>query len=298
MRSAAVTSVRDYMLMHAVVAAWGFTAILGKWVTLPAVDVVIWRTGLAALIFAVLALRRGGIWLSVSEAWQLSAVGAFLGLHWVLFFWSARLATASVCLAAMPTAMLWCSLIEPVINGSRRWRPLELLVGGVMLVAVGLIYEVEFKHWRGFTVAIVSAMLAAVFATLTKQQVSHRHWSVIGTFQMAGALVAASSCRPLLEGTGMPALPDAASAAGLFFLVIICTVAAYAGFMKALRSMSVFAMNVIYNLEPVYGILLAMLILGRSELMSAGFYCGALIIIASVLLLPWVRKWVETPSSS
>jgi drug/metabolite transporter (DMT)-like permease len=293
MSQPATTTFRDYLLMHAVVAAWGFTAILGKWVTLPPVDVTIWRTGLATFVFALLARRHGGWQVRAREAWPLVAVGAVLGVHWVLFFWSARLSTASVCLAAMPTGMLWASLIEPLIDGTRRWRTLELLVGLTMVGAVWLIYQVEFSYWQGFTVAIAAAMLAAVFATLTKQQVSHRHWSVIGMFQMAGALAASCACRPFLEGKLIPTMPDAASAAGLCFLVLICTVAAYAGFMKALRTMSVFSMNVIYNLEPVYGILLAMLIFGRSEFMSIGFYLGAAVITLSVLVLPWLRRWVE-----
>ncbi|MFO1440971.1 MAG: DMT family transporter [Verrucomicrobiaceae bacterium] len=287
------TTFRDYLLMHVVVAAWGFTAILGKWVTLPPVDVAVWRTGLATLVFALLAARHGGLKLGWRESWPLVGVGALLGVHWVLFFLSARLSTASVCLAAMPTAMLWCSIIEPVIDGSRRWRPLELAVGMVMVGAVWLIYQVEFRHWQGFTVAIVAAVFAALFATSTKQQISHRHWSVIGTYQMGGAFIAALLCRPFLEKGPLPLLPDARSALGLAFLVLVCTVAAYAGFMKALRTMSVFSMNVIYNLEPVYGIVLAMLVFGSSEFMSPGFYVGAGVIITSVLILPWLRGWVE-----
>ena len=166
-------------------------------------------------------------------------------------------------------------------------------VGLVMVGAVWLIYQVEFRHWQGFTVAIAAAVFAALFATSTKQQVSHRHWSVIGTYQMGGSFVAALLCRPILEKGPLPSLPDARSALGLAFLVLVCTVAAYAGFMKALRTMSVFSMNVIYNLEPVYGILLAMLVFGSSEFMSPGFYVGAGVIITSVLILPWLRGWVE-----
>lgn len=287
------TTFRDYLLMHIVVAAWGFTAILGKWVTLPPVDVAVWRTGLATLVFALLAARHGGLKLGWRESWPLVGVGGLLGVHWVLFFLSARLSTASVCLAAMPTAMLWCSIIEPVIDGSRRWRPLELAVGMVMVGAVWLIYQVEFRHWQGFTVAIVAAVFAALFATSTKQQISHRHWSFIGTYQMGGSFIAALLCRPFLEKGPLPLLPDTRSALGLAFLVLVCTVAAYAGFMKALRTMSVFSMNVIYNLEPVYGIVLAMLVFGSSEFMSPGFYLGAGVIITSVLILPWLRGWVE-----
>jgi drug/metabolite transporter (DMT)-like permease len=221
-------------------------------------------------------------------------VGVILGLHWILFFWSARLATASVCLAAMPTAMLWCSLIEPLIDGSRRWRPSELIVGAVMVGAVWLIYEFEFRYWRGFSVAIAAAVFAAFFATFSKQQVARdTHWSVIGFYQMTGACLASFVSRPFLENGIMPMLPVASSALWLLVLALVCTVAAYAGFMDVLRRVSVFTVNVIYNMEPVYGIVLAALVFGQAEFMSGGFYLGAGIIIAVVLALPWIRRWVE-----
>ncbi len=289
------SNARNYLQLHLVVLAWGLTAVLGKLIHLPPVDVVFWRTFLAALGFAVLMWFCGQQEvLSRRRALALLGVGGILGLHWILFFWSARLATASVCLAAMPTSMLWCSLIEPLINGSRRWRWSELLVGVVMVGAVWLIYEVESRHWLGFSVAIVSAIFAAFFATLSKQQVTGElHWSVIGTFQMAGACLASLVSRPLLENGLRPSLPDALSVTWLVVLALVCTVAAYAGFMDVLRRVSVFTVNVVYNMEPVYGILLAFIIFGRQEIMSGGFYLGAGVIAAVVLGLPWIRRWVE-----
>ena len=101
------TTKRDYLLMHLVVIAWGFTAILGKLLTSPPVDVTIWRTGIAVLSFAFIAWLAGGARISVGQGMRFALTGMVLGLHWVLFFWAARLSTASVCLAAMPTAMLW-----------------------------------------------------------------------------------------------------------------------------------------------------------------------------------------------
>lgn len=290
------TTFRDYLLMHVVVVSWGLTAILGKLIELPAVDVAVWRTGVASVVFAYFAHRRGGFQVGWGVALRYAAVGAMLGIHWVLFFLAARLATASVCLAAMPTAMLWCSLMEPLIDGTRRWRPLELLVGLVMVGAVWIIYQVEFSHWWGFTVAIISALFAALFATMSKQVVSRHHWGVIGFYQMTGAFVAAFLCRPFWEPGVLPALPDGWSFLWLSVLALLCTVAAYIGFIKALRTMSVFSMNVIYNLEPVYGIILAAMVFGTSEFMSPGFYVGTGIIIASVVLLPWLRRRIERRS--
>lgn len=287
------SELRDYLLLHLVVLAWGLTAILGKLIDLSAVDVVIGRTWLAAFGFVMIALFAGReLRLPARSIGGMLGVGAILGLHWVLFFLSARLATASVCLAAMPTAMVWCSLIEPLIDGTRRWRFAELLVGAVMVGAVWLIYEFEFRHWLGFSVAIVSAVFAAFFATLSKQQVRREvHWSVLGAYQMTGACLAALGSRPFLEGGLVPVMPAGRSAAWLLVLALVCTVAAYAGFMHVLKRMSVFTVNVIYNMEPVYGILLAALVFGAAEHMSAGFYAGAGIIVAVVLGLPWIRRW-------
>lgn len=284
------TPVRDYVQIHVVVLAWGFTAILGRWISLPPVDLVLWRSGLAAAGFALGAWLWGAsLRCSPRRALGLMAVGMLLGWHWVLFFLSARLATVSVCLAAMPTAMLWCSLIEPWIDGTRRWRWGELFTGVVMVGAVWLIYQVEVDHWLGFTVALVAAVLAALFAVLTKQLVVRWPGMTIGFYQMSGAMVGVLIGLPLL-GSGVPMLPSQTDWLWLLILAWGCTVATYIGYINVLRRMSVFTVNVIYNMEPVYGILLALLFFGEAEKMSAGFYAGASIIVGIVLLMPLIRR--------
>ncbi len=281
--------VRDYVQIHLVVLAWGFTAILGRWIELTPVDLVIWRSGLAAGGFALAAWVWGArLRGDARRALALMGVGLLLGWHWVLFFLSARLSTVSVSLAAMPTAMLWCSLIEPLVDGTRRWRWGELLTGLVMVGAVWLIYQVEFTHWLGFTVALLAAVLASFFAVLTKQLVVRWPGVTIGFYQMSGAMLGVLLGLPLL-GSGAPALPANSDWLWLLILAWGCTVATYLGYIDVLRRMSVFTVNVIYNMEPVYGILLALLFFGEAEKMSAGFYAGASIIVGIVLLMPWVR---------
>jgi drug/metabolite transporter (DMT)-like permease len=283
--------VRDYLLIHVVVLAWGFTSVLGRWIDLPPVDLVVWRSGLAALGFAGVALvtgkRLGGDW---RRALGLMGVGLLLGWHWVLFFLSARLATVSVCLAALPTAMIWCSLIEPLVDGSRRWLRGELLVGLIMVGAVWLIYQVEFSHWWGFTVALGAAVLAALYSVFTKQMVVRWPASVIGFYQMTGAMLGVLLGLPWVGGGGSLAMPAGGDWLGLLVLAWGCTVAAYMGYLDALTRVSVFTVNVIYNLEPVYGILLALLFFGEAEKMSPGFYAGAGVIVAVVLALPWAKQ--------
>jgi drug/metabolite transporter (DMT)-like permease len=284
---------RDYLKLHLVVVAWGFTAILGKLIDMPAVEMLVWRTVLAALGFGFVARwQKVSLQLTAAQAGRMLLLGGLLGAHWILFFISARLSTASVCLAAMPTAMVWCSLIEPWINGTRRWRPLELIVGAVIVGAVWLIYEVEFRYWLGFSVGLGAAVLAAFFSVISKQIVARTHYAVMGTYQMSGAALVSLIGWLWLE-KGHVTTPGWDDVLWLLLFASICTVWAYAGYMDVLRRLSMFTVNVIYNMEPIYGILLAALIFGSEEFMSSGFYLGAAIIIGSVLLVPWLEKWVD-----
>lgn len=288
---------RNYLQLHLVVLAWGLTAILGKLIELPPSAVVAWRTAISVPGFAILAWicgqslrvdRRGAAWLLGN--------GVLIGIHWVLFFLAARLSTASVCLAAMPTAMIWCSLMEPLFNGTRKWRLFELVVGAVMVGAVWLIYEVELRYWLGFTVGLGAALVAAVFAVINKQLVARWHYSTIGFYQMIGAFAAAVVCLPIMEPGGggfASAWPDrSADWLWILFLALFSTLGAYAAYMDVLRRVSVFTVNVIYNMEPIYGIILAVLVFGQEEVMRPGFYAGAAIIVGVVLLVPLFRSKV------
>ena len=282
---------RDYLQIHVVVLVWSLTAIVGKLISLPALDMVIWRTGIAALGYLLIArAMRCAIVVDRATLLRLLGVGALIGWHWVLFFASARLGTASMCLAAMPTIMLWSSLFEPLVDGTRRWRFTELLVGVVMVGAVWLIYRVEFRYSWGFTVGLMSAAFAAAFTVLNKQLVPRHPFSVLLIWEMAGACAVCLLTLPFVEGRWLPLLPSARDGGWLLVLALVCTVAAYAGYIDALRRLSVFTINVIYNLEPVYGIVLAALVFGGSELMSLGFYLGTAIIVGSVVALPFLRR--------
>jgi drug/metabolite transporter (DMT)-like permease len=287
-------SARDYLQLNVVVLAWGFTAILGKLIVIPALQVTVWRTALAAMGLAMIALARGiPLRVPPRSAIVFLGTGALVGWHWALFFLSARLSTASVCLAALPTGMLWCSLIEPLMNGTRRWSRAELFTGVAMVGAVWIIYRFEFTHWLGFTVGLASAFFAALFGVINKHLTAHHSPVILCGYQMTGACAA---CLVLLPLFGAPAvsLPSTSDLLWLLVLSQVCTVGAYIGYLDVLRRVSVFTVNVVYNLEPVYGILLAALIFGEKERMSGGFYLGASIIVASVVALPVMNHFMAS----
>ena len=279
------------LVLHLVILAWAFTAILGKLISLPSLDMVVWRTGLATVGFVAIAIAmRAPLRLAKRDAGILFGLGAILGLHWVLFFLSARLATASVSLAAMPTMLIWCTLMEPFVNGTRRWSGGEVILGMVIIAAVWMIYAVELNHWFGFTIGIVSALIASVYAIFNKQVVARYHFATLCAWQLGGACVAAWVLLPFVSGTALPAMPGAHDLGWIVLFAIGCTVLPYAAFVYVMKRMSVFTVNVVYNLEPLYGMALATLIFGVKEQMTPGFYAGAAIIIASVLAVPWLQR--------
>ena len=283
---------RDWLQLHLVVLAWGFTSVLGKLMTLPAVEVVMLRTALAAGGLVLLAMfMRARLRVSPDVALRFMGNGMLVGAHWVLFFLSVQLSNVSVCMASLPTTMLWCTLLEPLFDRRKRISKLELVMGLLMLSAVWLIFRVEFTHWRGFAAGLGAALAGAVFAVINKHQVAREHFAVISCYQMIGACVATLIALPFFaEGGALLHKPTMRDLLCLLVLSQVCTVAAYAAYMDVLRRLSVFTVNVAYNLEPVYGIVLAALIFGNNERMSGGFYLGTCIIIGAVIALPFMQR--------
>ncbi|WP_051945292.1 DMT family transporter [Verrucomicrobium sp. BvORR106] len=289
--SSPAASWASWLQLHLVVLAWGFTGPLGRLISLPPVETVAWRTGLAALGLAVLArIMKAGLNVGGRTALKLLGNGLLVGAHWMLFFLAVKLGNVSVAMAALPTTMIWCSLLEPLFEKGRRISRLELGMGLLMVLAVGLIFRVEFAYWQGFAAGLGCAFVGALFAVINKHLVAREHFAVISCYQMAGACAGALAVLAISGASGRPvAHPQNMDWVWLLVLSQVCTVGAYAAYMDVLRRLSVFSINVVYNLEPVYGILLAALFFGDTERMSPGFYVGTGMILVAVVVTPWLQ---------
>ena len=292
-------SFTDYFQLHFIVLIWGFTAILGKLLApLDASAVVLFRTVLAVLgLGAVLAVRRQNVRVDRVDYWRLLATGGLIGLHWVLFFLAARLANVSVCLAGMATSSLWASMLEPLVL-RRRVRPVEVVLGAVVMAGLYLIFRFEFDKVVGLMVAVFSAMLSSLF-TIINSRFTHRYNSlVISFYEMIGASAGAFGLWLLarfMDTNGAGSVIQYVPETGLqwfwlFILSMVCTVYAYTVGVGLLRKFSPYMAVLTVNLEPVYGILLAVLIFGGTERMTLGFYGGTLVILVAVLAYPFLNS--------
>lgn len=288
---------KNYLQLHFIVLIWGLTAILGLLINVSAIAVVFYRTLLSsAILFMMLYFWKISFRVSWKNFFIITGVGLIIGLHWILFFAAARVSTASVCLVGIATCSFWTSLIEPLMS-KRKVKIYELALGIFVVIGLYIIFSVEFHYIEGLIMAILAAILASVFTVLNgKLTHQHNHY-VITYYEMIGAFIGSIIFIPVyLSYFGAEAkgfIPKQWDWVYLFVLASVCTVLAFSMSIKVQKVLSAFVVNLTVNLEPIYGIILAFVIFGEEEKMSAGFYIGTSIILLSVLCYPMVNRIVK-----
>ena len=289
-------TVKDYFLLHFIVLIWGFTSILGLLISLPALELVFYRTLLAAVgVGLVMVWRKKNMLVSPAELIKIAGVGVLISLHWIFFFWSAKVSTASVCLAGMATTSLWTAFVDPIINRTKiKWY--EVALGLFVISGLVVIFQFESGYWLGLSFALLSAFLSALFSVFNAR-LTFRHTPYqITLYEMAAASLFALFFMPIYSeflNDGAPIQWEWKGMDWVWMLVLsgICTVYAFSASVELMKRVSVFTINLTINLEPVYGILLAVLVFGEKEKMTPQFYLGTLIILISVLIYPVLNYW-------
>lgn len=289
-------ALRDFFKLHLVVLLWGFTAILGKLITLPAPTLVLYRAGLtAAGLLVLLRLRGIPAGLSGRSVLALLGTGLLIGLHWSLFFLSAKISNVSVCLVALATTSLWTALLEPLMVKGRKAKISEIILSFVVLGAMTGIFGGGFRYWPGFLVGTGAALAGTLFSILNGRLAGHFHHQVIACYEMLGAALFCAVCVFVPAAfwprqAGLDLVPSWAEVGWLLLLAGFCTVYAYAEYVELLKRLSVFTVSLAVNLEPVYGMILAALIFGEHRVLGGRFYAGAAIILATVVVHPWLER--------
>lgn len=285
-----------YLKLHFIVLIWGFTAILGLLIEIPAVEIVFFRTLIASIgLFLLLRFRKRTFNLGRSQVIKIIATGALISAHWILFFGAARVSTASVCLAGMATCSFWTSFLEPLMT-KNKVKAYEVFLGLFVILGLYIIFKFEFTYALGLSMAILSALLASIFTIINGQFIKHGHNPYTITFyEMIGAFLATVIFLPfyslwMTDGTGLQLLPSSMDWFYLAILAIVCTVYAYSVSVEIMKKLSAFVINLTVNMEPVYGIILAVFIFGEKEQMKPEFYIGTLVILLSVLSYPFFNK--------
>lgn len=283
--------------IHACVVLWGFTAILGKLIEMPALALVWWRMLLVAAALALVPrVWRGLRTMPPRLVAAYAGIGVLVALHWLTFYAAVKLANASVAATCIALAPVFLAFVEPWI-GRRRFDRRELLLGLAVVPGVALVVGGIPDTMRiGIAVGVLSALLAALFSACNKRLVTHGDPLTVTGIELAAGTVLLTAIAPFVPQAGAAfLLPGARDAILLVLLAFGCTLLPFALSLVALRELSTFATLIAINLEPVYAVVLAIPLLGEQRQLDPGFYVGVAIIIAAVFAQPLLGGRTHAP---
>jgi drug/metabolite transporter (DMT)-like permease len=283
-------SLRAWLQIHFCVLLWGFTAILGKAITLPALPLVWWRMTLVmAALLVVPGFWKGLAKLSLRQVAIFVGIGIVVSLHWLTFYAAIKLSNASVAATCMALAPVLIAVIEPFIVGSRfEWR--ELFFGIAVVPGVALVVGGTPAPMRtGIAVGVVSAFFVAVFGSLNKRFIQKGEALCITGLEMGAGAVFLGAISPLLPISEHAfVMPNRHDAILLLILALGCTLLPFALSLVALRHLTAFTTGLAVNMEPVYAIFLAMFFFSEQRELSGSFYAGVAIVCLVVFSHPFI----------
>jgi drug/metabolite transporter (DMT)-like permease len=283
--------VKYNLLLHVVVLILGFTAILGKLISLPAYELVWYRMMIAFAALGLITLfKRQSLALPLKDILALSAIGIIIAVHWICFFQAIKVSNVSVALGCLSVGTLFTSIMEPLIQ-KRKISLVEVAIGFVIILGIYIIFRFETRYMLGIVYTIFASLFSSLFSVLNKQVALKYKPDVTAFWEMLSGFVCLSIF--LFAAKDYADIQLSLTTNDLIFLLllgIICTAFAFAATVKIMQKLSAYQVVLAINLEPIYGILAAYFIFGESEHMSSGFYLGATIILVSVIAYTFYKS--------
>jgi drug/metabolite transporter (DMT)-like permease len=289
----------DYLKLHFIVFLWGFSAILGKLVSIPTMEMIFFRGILAAAgIALVIVITKGTFRVSRTDLIRLILIGSIVALHWVAFFGSARISNVSVSLVGFATNSLWAAMLEPWFN-KKKIKKFEFLLGLVVLTGLYVIFSFNFEYHAGLALGILAGFTSALFSVFNARMVRRVESFTISFYEMLGIVVTFLLVLPVysfVSGEPLNLSPTLLDWLWIALLAGACSVYAYSVAVELMKRVSVFLIQLTLNLEPVYGIIMAVIIFKQQEKMGWNFYLGTVIILSAVASYPYLKRKFDRPT--
>ena len=275
----------NYFHLHFIVFIWGFTAVLGDLITIEAVPLV-WHRMLLGSLFVLIYIiyNKGMLKVSLRSLFKFAFVGLLIALHWLAFFSAVKVSNVSITLAMMSTGAFFASFLEPIFF-KRKIIGYEVIFGLIVIIGLYIIFKVESEYLSGILLALLASFLGALFSIFNGMMVKSHNATVISFYELLFGVVFITLYILFTDGFDNAFFNLSGSDwTYLIILASICTAYAFIASVHVMKWISPYTVMLTTNMEPVYGILLALLILGEKEYMSPTFYLGAIIILITVVL--------------
>ena len=276
---------KNQLHLHFIVFIWGFTAILGALISIDAIPLVWFRVLLASLVlFIFLKIRKIPFNENGSDMLKLFFGGVLVALHWVTFFHAIKISTISTTLITLSSSAFFVVIFKPFFE-KKKIEVYELLLAFLAVLGFVVIFYSETLYTKGILIALLSSMLVALFSVYNSKLIKSYRGSKIAFYELFFAGIFLTVI--LIVKNDFSGSYFQLSQSDWFYLLllaVICTAYPFVVATNLLKKMSPFTIVLTNNLEPVYGIILALIIFGEKEQMSIQFYVGAAVIFSSVLL--------------
>lgn len=285
---------KSYLLLHAAVILAGFTGVFGKLISLNEGLLVWYRLLFSSIIlFLILKLLKISYSISNREKWVIGKTGILITLHWLFFYASIKYSNISIGVVCYCLTSFFTAIFKPLID-QEKFKISELMLSALTLLGISLIFHFDASYQLGIGLGVISSALGALYTIYNNRLVQHYNTKVITFYQMISGTLGLGAIMPiyLLIFPADSIVPDLKNTLFLGVLALFCTVGLYVAFAEVLKKIPAFTVNLTFNLEPVYAIIIAFLFFDESKQVNVAFYAGLTLIITSVILqtLISVRK--------
>ncbi len=282
---------RNFLLLHLIVFIWGWTAILGKAIELPALQLVWLRMPIALFgIFLFLVIRRQRLFTDLKTLGIYFSVGLIVALHWIAFYAAIKESNVSVTLACFSTGSLFSAFIEPIFF-KRKIRVYEIVFGLMVVAALVMIFRVETQYTMGIILAILAALTSSLFGVFNAILVRNGHnGSLISLYEMTGGFIGLSIY--VLIASPWEGGLFAMTTSDFWLLLLLglaCTSVPFLISLHVLKTISPYTVSLTLNLETLYGIVFAYFIFHEDKQLTVYFYVGSAVILSTIFLNAWMK---------
>ena len=277
---------KAFIQLHIAVFLAGFTAILGKLIQLNEGLLVWYRLLLTVIILgAIMVFKRQLQVIAAKDIFKIAGVGLIITIHWVAFYGSVKYANVSVALVCFSATGFFTAIFEPFIL-KKKIVIAELLLGLLAILGIYIIFNFHPQYKLGIIFGIIASMGSALFPVFNKQLLLRFSPKILTLYELGSGFILLSFLVPfyLISFPADYYLPTIADWGWLLILAALCTVVSFNLQLNALKKISAFTANLTYNLEPVYGIIMAFIFFRENKTLHNEFYIGLVLILLAILL--------------
>jgi drug/metabolite transporter (DMT)-like permease len=277
---------KAYLQMHLAILLWGFTGIFGKAINMNEGMIVWYRMLISSLgLLCILLFNKKSILLSKKAILKISMVGIIVCLHWITFYAAIKISNVSITLSCFSSITLFTAVLEPLF-AKKKPHASELFLGIGVMAGIYIIFSFQEFYLTGIVIALISAFLGSIFTVINKKLVGEYEPETVTFYELTSGFLFLSIILPFyLDATKQNfSVPSAIDTFYLLLLSLICTTLAFTISLNALKKINAFTMNLSVNLEPVYSIILAILIFKENKTLNTGFFIGTFIILSAVVI--------------